>query len=115
MRTPRHDQAGGHEAPPVAGKGESGCRRLAGAQEAALPESSAVARDLRALDRQIRTPPPSGAERFEKRSRRQQQEMEIMKKAKLVYQMFIRSTPKKTWDAISNPKFTRQYWAGLAN
>ena len=38
-----------------------------------------------------------------------------MLKPKLVYTTFIRSTPKKTWDAISNPKFTRQYWAGMAN
>jgi uncharacterized protein YndB with AHSA1/START domain len=38
-----------------------------------------------------------------------------MEKPKLVYTTFIRSTPKKTWDAISNPKFTRQYWAGMAN
>ena len=38
-----------------------------------------------------------------------------MKKPKLVYQTFIRSTPKKTWDAITKPEFTRQYWAGLAN
>ncbi len=38
-----------------------------------------------------------------------------MKKPKLVYTTFIRSTPKKTWDAISNPKFARQYWAGMAN
>lgn len=38
-----------------------------------------------------------------------------MEKPKLVYTTYIRSTPKKTWDAITNPKFTRQYWAGLAN
>ena len=38
-----------------------------------------------------------------------------MEKPRLVYTTFIRSTPKKTWDAITNPKFTRQYWAGLAN
>jgi len=38
-----------------------------------------------------------------------------MKKPKLVYTTFIRSTPKKTWAAISNPKFARQYWAGMAN
>lgn len=38
-----------------------------------------------------------------------------MEKPKLVYETFIRSTPKKTWDAITNPKFTRQYWAGMAN
>jgi uncharacterized protein YndB with AHSA1/START domain len=29
--------------------------------------------------------------------------------------MIIRSTPKKTWDAITKPEFTRQYWGGLAN
>jgi uncharacterized protein YndB with AHSA1/START domain len=38
-----------------------------------------------------------------------------MKKPKLVYQTYIRSSPKKTWDAITKPEFTRQYWAGLAN
>ena len=38
-----------------------------------------------------------------------------MEKPKLVYTTFIRSTPKKTWDAISNPKFAKQYWAGMSN
>jgi len=38
-----------------------------------------------------------------------------MNKPHLVYTTYIRSTPKKTWEAISNPKFTRQYWAGMAN
>jgi uncharacterized protein YndB with AHSA1/START domain len=38
-----------------------------------------------------------------------------MKKPKLVYTSFIRSTPKKTWDAICKPEFTRQYWGGMAN
>ena len=38
-----------------------------------------------------------------------------MEKPKLVYTMFIRSTPTKTWDAIINPKFTRQYWGRMAN
>jgi uncharacterized protein YndB with AHSA1/START domain len=38
-----------------------------------------------------------------------------MKKPKLVYQTFIRSTPKKTWDAITKPEFCRQYWAGIGN
>lgn len=38
-----------------------------------------------------------------------------MKKPKLVYTSFIRSTPKKTWDAISKPEFTRQYWGGMTN
>ena len=38
-----------------------------------------------------------------------------MTKPKFVYTTFIRSTPKKTWDAISNPKFAKQYWAGMTN
>ena len=37
------------------------------------------------------------------------------KNPKQVYTTFIRSTPKKTWAAITDPKFTRQYWAGIAN
>ena len=41
--------------------------------------------------------------------------MNRMKKPKLVYEMFIRSTPKKTWDAITKPEFARQYWAGIGN
>jgi len=38
-----------------------------------------------------------------------------MAKPKLVYTMFIRSTPKKTWAAITKPEFTRKYWANMAN
>ena len=38
-----------------------------------------------------------------------------MKKPKQVYTMLIRSTPKKTWDAITKPAFTRKYWADMAN
>jgi uncharacterized protein YndB with AHSA1/START domain len=38
-----------------------------------------------------------------------------MKNPKLVYTLFIRSTPKKTWEAITKPEFTRQYWGELAN
>ena len=38
-----------------------------------------------------------------------------MKRTKLVYQTFIRSTPRKIWDAISKPEFTRQYWGGMTN
>ena len=38
-----------------------------------------------------------------------------MKKPELVYTTYIRSTPKKTWDAITKPEFTREYWGGLAN
>ena len=38
-----------------------------------------------------------------------------MNKPELVYKMYIRSTPQKTWDAITKPEFTRQYWGGMAN
>ena len=38
-----------------------------------------------------------------------------MKNQKQVYRLFIRSTSKKTWDAITKPEFTRQYWGELAN
>ena len=38
-----------------------------------------------------------------------------MQKPKLVYTIYIRSTPKDVWAAITKPEFTRQYWGGLAN
>jgi uncharacterized protein YndB with AHSA1/START domain len=38
-----------------------------------------------------------------------------MKSSKQVYTTYIRSTPKKTWDAITKPEFTREYWGGMAN
>lgn len=38
-----------------------------------------------------------------------------MEKPKLVYETYIRTTPKKLWTALTKPEFTRQYWAGLAN
>lgn len=28
---------------------------------------------------------------------------------------FIRTTPKKLWDAITKPEFARKYWAGCGN
>ena len=33
----------------------------------------------------------------------------------LVYTTYIRSTPQKVWDAVTNPEFTRQYWGDMAN
>jgi len=33
-----------------------------------------------------------------------------MQKPKQVYTTFIRTTPKKLWEAITRPEFTRQYW-----
>jgi uncharacterized protein YndB with AHSA1/START domain len=38
-----------------------------------------------------------------------------MKKLELVYVTYIRTTPKKLWDAITKPEFTHQYWAGAKN
>ena len=38
-----------------------------------------------------------------------------MKKPKQIYTTFIRTTPKKLWDAITKPEFTRQYWGEMAN
>jgi len=38
-----------------------------------------------------------------------------MQKPKQVYTTFIRATPKKLWQAITRPEFTRQYWAGVEN
>ena len=32
-----------------------------------------------------------------------------------IYTSFIKSTPEKVWEAITNPEFTRQYWGGNAN
>src|SRR5208282_1982741 len=69
---PRHDAAGGHQAPAPFGGGEPGGHGLARAREAALSQSGADSRDQRALDWQIRAPPPPGVERSEKGSRRNQ-------------------------------------------
>ncbi|MDQ6632011.1 MAG: SRPBCC family protein [Verrucomicrobiota bacterium] len=41
--------------------------------------------------------------------------MEKIEKPKLVYEMYIRTTPKKLWTAITKPEFTREYWGGMTN
>lgn len=33
-----------------------------------------------------------------------------MTAAEFVYTTYIKTTPQKLWDAITNPEFTRQYW-----
>ena len=38
-----------------------------------------------------------------------------MSQPEYVYEIFIRSTPQRVWDAITRPEFTRQYWGGNAN
>jgi uncharacterized protein YndB with AHSA1/START domain len=32
-----------------------------------------------------------------------------------VYTTYIKTTPEKLWDAITNPEFARQYWGGNVN
>lgn len=32
-----------------------------------------------------------------------------------VYTTYIKTTPEKVWQAITNPEFTRQYWGGMDN
>ena len=34
-----------------------------------------------------------------------------MTASKFVYVTYIRTTPEKLWDALTQPEFTRQYWA----
>ena len=38
-----------------------------------------------------------------------------MSKPELVYTTYIRTTPEKLWNAITNPEFARQYWGGNEN
>lgn len=33
---------------------------------------------------------------------------------RFVYVTYIRTTPQKLWDALTQPEFTRQYWANTA-
>ncbi|HTR40770.1 MAG TPA: SRPBCC family protein [Pseudomonadales bacterium] len=35
-----------------------------------------------------------------------------MEKPKFVYATYIRTTPKKLWQALTDPAFTRQWWFG---
>lgn len=35
-----------------------------------------------------------------------------MSTSKFVYVTYIRTTPEKLWAALTEPEFTRQYWAG---
>ena len=37
-----------------------------------------------------------------------------MNKPELVYVTYIRSTPEKTWNALTQPEFARLYWGGMA-
>jgi uncharacterized protein YndB with AHSA1/START domain len=35
-----------------------------------------------------------------------------MTNPEFVYTIYIKTTPEKLWNAITNPEFTRQYWGG---
>jgi uncharacterized protein YndB with AHSA1/START domain len=35
-----------------------------------------------------------------------------MSKSRFVYVTYIRTTPEKLWQALTDPAFTRQYWCG---
>jgi uncharacterized protein YndB with AHSA1/START domain len=35
-----------------------------------------------------------------------------MNKSNFVYAIYIRTTPEKLWDALTQPEFTRLYWCG---
>ncbi|MBN9532715.1 MAG: SRPBCC family protein [Alphaproteobacteria bacterium] len=36
-----------------------------------------------------------------------------MSTAQFVYVIYIRTTPQKLWDALTNPEFQKQYWFGM--
>ena len=36
-------------------------------------------------------------------------------KSQFLYVTYIRTTPKKLWRALTDPKFTRQYWCGTSS
>ena len=38
-----------------------------------------------------------------------------MKTTELVYTTYIKTTPEKLWNAITNPEFAKQYWGGMVN
>lgn len=38
--------------------------------------------------------------------------MTAAKRSSFVYVTFIRTTPQRLWDALTDPQFTRQYWFG---
>lgn len=36
-----------------------------------------------------------------------------MAESRFVYVTYIRTTPEKLWQALTNPEFTRRYWLGM--
>ena len=38
-----------------------------------------------------------------------------MARSTCLYVTYIRTTPEKLWEALTDPKFTRQYWFGMSS
>ena len=38
-----------------------------------------------------------------------------MSESRFVYVTYIRTTPKKLWQALTDPEFTRRYWCGTSH
>ena len=38
----------------------------------------------------------------------------MAKELPFIYVVYIRTTPERLWEALTNPEFTRQYWGGLS-
>jgi uncharacterized protein YndB with AHSA1/START domain len=38
-----------------------------------------------------------------------------MEKKEFVYATFIRTTPEKLWEALTNGDFSERYWSGFAS
>src|SRR5262249_44076075 len=105
VRAPRHDAAGRDPASELARGGQPDRHGLAGEGEAALPQSRAALRHLRALDREVRAAATQGVAGAEEKARRR-----AMSKSTFVYVTYIRTTPEKLFEALTDGRITRQYW-----
>src|SRR5579864_8087942 len=89
---------------------------MARAREAALSQPGAAAGNLRPLDPQVRETASQGSARpeapFGRRHPTQENEMSAANRSSFVYVTFIRTTPEKLWEALTDPQFTRKYWFG---
>jgi hypothetical protein len=89
--------------------------RLARTRKAPLPQSRAHPRNLRALDQQVseRDHLQALAE-FEAATSKRPQTLNPMQPPKFVYVTLISTTPEKLWAALTDPRFTVQYWGGTS-
>src|ERR1700738_3341630 len=49
------------------------------------------------------------------KSQLEKEDSMVQTKPRQVYEFFIRTTPEKLWDALTNPAVTSQYWHGAFN